>query len=244
MISAPVTGPVLLPADFPVLYDATDAATTAIGSAGATDQAITAASGGLTYDFNGGSGLIYTGDASVSGAATTGDTIFLDGTSPGFVAAGEGHDTVVASSGDNFIALGGGANTAFLDGGSNLVGSRATTRSSLEQPPRPRRAVRRFRSAAVHRCGAVAARCSCSTAAALLTFIRKWMALPAPSPAPARTRCSAAPAAGLTTAARTATILCWPAIRRQRWSVAATAMCCMPSAPRTTCSRRPAPTRS
>lgn len=119
-IDSALTALVALPTSFPVLYDAAVTDITVIGG-GSNDQAVVAASGGLTYDFNGGGGVIYTGNAPVGGVAATGDTIFLDGFGAGYVAAGEGQDTIVASSGQNYIAVGGGTNTIFLDGGSNLV---------------------------------------------------------------------------------------------------------------------------
>jgi Ca2+-binding RTX toxin-like protein len=122
VLNVSVTGTVSLPAAYPVLYDGTVNATTVIGGGG-DNQGVVAASGGLDFDFNGGSGIIYTGNTPVGDVAATGDTIFLDGAGTNIVAAGEGDDTIVASAGTNYIADGAGANQIFVDGGSNLIGS-------------------------------------------------------------------------------------------------------------------------
>ena len=119
-IDSAVTSPIVLPASYPVLFDNTTAVVTVIGNGGGV-QAVVAASGGLAYDFNGGGGVLYTGNAPIGGIAATGDAIFLSGVGVRYVAAGQGRDTIIASGGTNIIAVGGGANTVLLTGGSNLV---------------------------------------------------------------------------------------------------------------------------
>jgi Ca2+-binding RTX toxin-like protein len=115
----PVSGSLALPADYPVVFD-NQAGPLSLAAGGEAGQVVVAF-GGLTYDVAGGSAAIYTGEP-VSGPGA-GDTIFLNGASPSYVAAGEGSDTVVAAGGNHVIALGSGANTAFLATGSDILAS-------------------------------------------------------------------------------------------------------------------------
>jgi Ca2+-binding RTX toxin-like protein len=114
------TAAITLPANYHVLFDSVAAAATVIGG-GDTLQAVDANSGGLTFQYFAGGGVVYTANNPVGSVAATGDSIFVDGGGPAYVAAGEGNDTVVVDQGANFVAVGGGANQVFLSGGSNLV---------------------------------------------------------------------------------------------------------------------------
>ncbi len=114
-----VTGPVQIPANFQLAYDLQPTALTLIGG-GEAGQVATSSQGGLTYDFNGGSGAVYT-----TSAGGAGNAFFLDG--PGsYVALGSGADTVSAVTGNNVIVTGAGANEVFLGSGNNYVASEGT----------------------------------------------------------------------------------------------------------------------
>lgn len=117
VLQSPQSGLASLPPSYPVLL-VTGATGTVIGGGG-PNQAVAARTGGLTYQFAGGGGVIYT----AANGSSTGDTLFLDGATTITAALGQGQDTVVASSGTNYIAAGAGANVIFLEGGSNFVGS-------------------------------------------------------------------------------------------------------------------------
>jgi Ca2+-binding RTX toxin-like protein len=114
-----VVGTVQIPATYQLVYDLQPSPLVLIGG-GEAGQVATASQGGLTYDFNGGSGVAYT-----TLKQTSGNTFFLDG--PGsYVALGSGADTVAASTGNNIIATGTGTNAVFLGSGNNYVASEGT----------------------------------------------------------------------------------------------------------------------